>query len=160
MFPIFLYSVSNLLTFISIQPHEEILLYSKNNQNSERQTYVMISIPGLNDWAKEESMNTQAPHTMIHNDSTNKRSLDDNDLEEMDCSEPVTKKEKVSADNDVNTTDAEGSAKVQSVLSEDHILNFPIPIDGGKACIVKVNYFFKKLNIYFFSIDIIIMHSF
>ncbi|XP_018304208.1 mini-chromosome maintenance complex-binding protein isoform X1 [Mycetomoellerius zeteki] len=128
-------------------PHEEILLYSKNNQNSERQTYVMISIPGLNDWAKEESMNTQAPHTMIHNDSTNKRSLDDNDLEEMDCSEPVTKKEKVSADNDVNTTDAEGSAKVQSVLSEDHILNFPIPIDGGKACIVKLyNGTVLKLN--------------
>jgi len=57
-------------------------------------------------------------------------------------------------------TDAEGSAKVQRVLSEDHILNFPIPIDGGKACIVKVNYmmFLKnKLNTYFFSIDIIIM---
>jgi len=57
-------------------------------------------------------------------------------------------------------TDAEGSAKVQRVLSEDHILNFPIPIDGGKTCIVKVNYmmFLKnKLNTYFFSIDIIIM---
>ncbi|KYN50624.1 hypothetical protein ALC57_17474 [Trachymyrmex cornetzi] len=120
-------------------PHEEVLLYSKNNQTSERQTYVVISIPGLNDWAKEESMDTQTPRTTIHNDSTNKRNLDDNDLEEMDCPEPVTKKEKISADNnDVNMTDVEGSAKVQSVLSKDHILNFPIPIDGGKTCIAKI----------------------
>lgn len=123
----------------------------------------MISIPGLNDWAKEESMATQTSCTMTHNNSTNKRSLDDNDLEEMDCSEPVTKKEKVSADNnDVNMTDAEDSAKVQSVLSEDHILNFPIPIDGGKTCIVKVNYmmFLKKHNTHFFLIDVIIMYVF
>jgi len=75
-----------------------------------------------------------------HNNSVNKRSLDDKDSEEMDCSEPLTKKEKVSADNnDVNMSDAHCSTKVQSMLSEDHILNFPIPIDGGKACIVKVN---------------------
>ncbi|XP_012058308.1 PREDICTED: mini-chromosome maintenance complex-binding protein [Atta cephalotes] len=129
-------------------PHEIVLLYSKNNQTSGRQTYVVISIPGLNDWAKEESMATQTSCTMTHNNNTNKRSLDDNDLEEMDCSEPVTKKEKVSADNnDVNMTDAKGSAKVQSVLSEDHILNFPIPIDGGKTCIVKIyNETVLKLN--------------
>jgi len=75
-----------------------------------------------------------------HNNSVNKRSLDDKDSEEMDCSEPLTKKEKVSVDNnDVNMSDAHCSTKVQSMLSEDHILNFPIPIDGGKACIVKVN---------------------
>lgn len=57
----------------------------------------------------------------------------------MDCSEPITKKEKVLEDNsDINMTDSDCSAKVQSVVSEDHILNFPIPIDGGKACIAKV----------------------
>ncbi|XP_018396179.1 PREDICTED: mini-chromosome maintenance complex-binding protein [Cyphomyrmex costatus] len=129
-------------------PHEEILLYSKKNQNSERQTYIIISIPGLNDWAKEESINMQIPHTMTHNDSINKRNLDDNDLEETDCSEPVKKKEKVSADNnDVDMTDVEGSAKVRSMVSEDHILNFPIPIDGGKACIIKIyNETVLKLN--------------
>lgn len=84
-------------------------------------------------------MNTQTSDT-THNNSINKRNLDDNDLEEMDCSEPVTKKEKVSADNDVDMSDTHCSTKVQNVLSQDHILNFPIPIDGGKACIVKVNY--------------------
>lgn len=101
----------------------------------------MISIPGLNDWAKERSTNTPMPDTTTHNNNTNKRSLDNNDVEEMDCSESVTKKEKISTDNnDVNISNAHCSTKVQSVLSEDHILNFPIPIDGGKACIVKVYY--------------------
>ncbi|XP_028045441.2 mini-chromosome maintenance complex-binding protein [Monomorium pharaonis] len=117
--------------------HEEISLYSNKNKNSERQTYIVISIPGLNDWAKEKSTITQ-PDTTTHNNSISKRSLDDNDLEEMDCSEPVIKKEKVSDNNDVNMSDAHCSTKVQTMLSEDHILNFPIPIDGGKSCIVKV----------------------
>lgn len=103
----------------------------------------MISVPGLNEWAKEKSINTPMPDT-THNNSMSKRSLDDNDLEEMDCSEPVTKKEKVSADNnDVDMSDPQCSTKVQNVLSEDHILNFPIPIDGGKACIVKVNKIYR-----------------
>lgn len=121
----------------------------------------MISIPGLNDWAKEKSMNTLTPDTTTHNNSISKRSLDNNDLEEMDCSEPVTKKEKVSADNDVNMSSAHCSTKVPSVLSEDHILNFPIPIDEGKACIVKVYYtkYFKNVFVSntFFSIGNLLM---
>lgn len=78
---------------------------------------------------------------MTHNNSISKRNLDENDLEEMDCSEPVTKKEKITADNnDIDMSNSHCSTNVQNMLSEDHILNFPIPIDGGKACIVKVNY--------------------
>lgn len=103
----------------------------------------MISIPGLNQWVKERSTNVEQSdtHTSVtHNNSTGKRSLNDqnsNDTEEMDCSEPSTKKEKVLGDNtDINMSDSD--CKVQSIVSEDHILNFPIPIDGGKACIIKV----------------------
>ncbi|XP_011874176.1 PREDICTED: mini-chromosome maintenance complex-binding protein isoform X2 [Vollenhovia emeryi] len=124
--------------FKKYEPHEEIALYSNKNENSERQTYIVISVPGLNDWAKEKSTNTRPPDAAACSSSVGKRSLD-NDSEEMDCSEPVTKKEKVSADNnDVDMSDAHCSTKVENVLSEDHILNFPIPIDGGKACIIKV----------------------
>ncbi|KAL0111920.1 hypothetical protein PUN28_013261 [Cardiocondyla obscurior] len=118
-------------------PHEEILLYTDKSQNSERQTYVVISIPGLNDWAKEKTVNVSVPDVTTHN-NISKRSLD-NDSEEMDCSEPVTKKEKISLDNnDTEMSNTHCSTKVQNAVSEDHILNFPIPINGGKACIVKV----------------------
>ncbi|XP_012221330.1 mini-chromosome maintenance complex-binding protein [Linepithema humile] len=118
-------------------PHEEIPFDSNKNENSERQTYIVISIPGLNNWAKEKSTNIQKSDTMAHNSNNSKRSLDENDVEEMDCSEPVTKKEKTSSDTDVDMN-TDSSTKTQGILSEEHILNFPIPIDGGKACIVKI----------------------
>lgn len=101
-----------------------------------------MSIPGLNKWAKEQSKctetNIQKFNSMTCNDNINKRNLDDTDLEEMDCSEPVTKKEKILPDN--NDVNMSNSSKDQNLLSEEHILNFPIPMDEGKTCIVKVNY--------------------
>lgn len=111
---------------------------SNKNENSQRQTYIVISIPGLNEWAKERNTNMQQMDIgATHNSNISKRSLDNDDVGEMDCSEPVTKKEKVDY-IDVNMCEAHCSTKVQNILSEDHILNFPIPIDGGKACMVKV----------------------
>lgn len=101
-----------------------------------------MSIPGLNKWVKEQNKctetNVQKINSMIRNNNMSKRSLDDIDIEKMDCSEPVAKKEKIlTNDSDINISNA---LKVQNILSEEHILNFPIPIDGGKVCIVKVNY--------------------
>lgn len=121
--------------------HEEILFDSNKNEHSERQTYIVMSIPGLNKWAKEQDKcterNVQEFNSTTRNDNMSKRSLDDTDLEKMDCSEPVTKKEKISTDNsDANTSN--NHSNVQNILSEEHILNFPIPIDEGKVCIVKI----------------------
>ncbi|XP_019886689.2 mini-chromosome maintenance complex-binding protein isoform X2 [Ooceraea biroi] len=116
--------------------HEEISLDSDRNENAERQIYVVISEPGLNDWAKGTSTNAQEASPATHNSNIREQNVNDNS-EEMDCSEPVAKKAKIGADDDVSMSNAESAAKVQNV-SEEHILNFPIPIDGGKACIVKV----------------------
>lgn len=137
-----LYKIFNLY-FVHMQPHEEISFESNKNENSQRQTYVVISIPGLNQWAKEKGAEVEQSNTNVtDNNSTGKRSLNDrndNDTVEMDCSEPITKKEKVLEDTtDTNMSDSDCSTNVQSIVSKDHILNFPIPIDGGKACIVKV----------------------
>ncbi|XP_072742432.1 mini-chromosome maintenance complex-binding protein [Anoplolepis gracilipes] len=122
--------------------HEEISFGSNKNEHSERQTYIVMSIPGLNKWAREQSkyteVNIQNSNSITRNDNMNKRSLDDtDDLEKMDCSEPVTKKEKILTDNN-DTNMSSGPSKVQNILSEEHILNFPIPIDEGKVCIVKI----------------------
>lgn len=93
--------------------------------------------------------------TMAHNSKNSKRSLDENDIEEMDCSEPVTKKEKTSSDTDVDMN-TDSSTKTLGVISEEHILNFPIPIDGGKACIVKVFIY----NIHYFTRSTYFMYIF
>lgn len=114
-------------------PHEEILLESEKNENSERHTCVVISIPGLNDWAKEryeESLCSSIKTINIH-----KRSLDNgNSSESVDRLESVRKKEKTLPVNDDDKIDA----RQPSLFSKEYILNFPIPMDDGKACIVKM----------------------
>lgn len=120
-----------------MQSHEEISLDSNRNENAERQIYVVISIPGLNDWAKEAGTDVQKA-TPTTGDTGERNAQNNDDSEEMDCSEPNIKKAKITTDNDVNMSSADSTVRLQSV-SEDHLLNFPIPIDGGKACIVKVN---------------------
>lgn len=104
------------------------MLESEKNQNSERHTCIVISIPGLNDWVKETYK--QLHYSKLTN--RYKRNLDEDNDESMDCSESVRKKEKID-DNKKIEYDTR-----QYLVSEEYILNFPIPINDGKACIVKV----------------------
>ncbi|XP_015110478.1 mini-chromosome maintenance complex-binding protein [Diachasma alloeum] len=110
------------------QEHEDILLESENNKSSERQTFVVISVPGLNEWAKEKCQNyaqavDQSPRL------SSKRPLDQDDEEPMDTSEPAKKKER--EESNVNQVGKESSLP-------ENLLNFPISIKNGRACIVKV----------------------
>ncbi|KAL2747596.1 mini-chromosome maintenance complex-binding protein isoform X2 [Vespula maculifrons] len=121
-------------------PHEEIIFNSEKNISSERQTCIVISIPGLNNWAKHEDTNiNNLNRDVINNYNTNKRSLENNEVEEMDCLEPTRKKEKLLMDETNGTlNNAKINKENNGILSKEHILNFPIPIDNGKACIVKI----------------------
>ncbi|KZC13690.1 Mini-chromosome maintenance complex-binding protein, partial [Dufourea novaeangliae] len=118
-------------------PHEEILEDSERSRSSERHTCIVISTPGLNDWAKEKY---EQPLRMSGNGSSScKRSLDEYACEDMDCSELVRKKEKVLPCTSGKETDTmECGAERQNIFSKDYLLNFPIPMEDGKACIVKV----------------------
>lgn len=98
------------------------------NQSSERHTCIVISIPGLNDWAKEKKK--QLDHLNARVKDSHKRNLDQNDDKTVEYFEPIQKKEKT----DTN----EHNVEEHCILSKEYILNFPIPIDDGKACIVKV----------------------
>ncbi|XP_014215914.1 mini-chromosome maintenance complex-binding protein [Copidosoma floridanum] len=125
----------------SCQKHEEILSDSSNNETSERQTWFVISTPGLNDWAKEEC-STVLEHDVTHESQatclSNKRSLDETD-EPMDCSEPAKKKEKVDTnDREAGPSQPNGNSTSSLIVSRDHLLNFPIPNENGKSCLVKV----------------------
>ncbi|KAK2579582.1 hypothetical protein KPH14_010877 [Odynerus spinipes] len=121
-------------------PNEEILFNSEKNVSSERQTCTVISIPGLNDWTKEgTTYNDNSNTNIVNNCNSNKRSLDNNGVEEMDCSEPIRKKEKLLTDKtNTKSNIAKHNNNSSNILSKEHILNFPVPIDDGKACIVKI----------------------
>ncbi|XP_015593977.1 mini-chromosome maintenance complex-binding protein isoform X2 [Cephus cinctus] len=116
-------------------PHEEIIIDSKKNRSSERQTCVVISIPGLNEWAKEKCIKTNLNLPEVSHTSF-KRTLEQS-VEEMDCSEPIRKKEKMMENSENENTNTQERNNINT-LSKEHIMNFPIPIDDGKACIVKI----------------------
>ena len=120
-----------------MQPHENISLDSERNKNSERQTYFVISVPGLNEWAKEKVPQANV-NTTVKNVS--KRSLEANDEKAMDCSEPIKKKKTLEFFESTSKDSTQKEAR-PPIVSKEHILNFPIPNDDGKACIVKVCYY-------------------
>lgn len=126
----------------SFQDNERILVDSDSNENADRQTWIVISTPGLNDWTKEKCPVTENKNT-THAESSmanhNKRSLDKSE-EPMDCAESVAKKEKVdTGSSDAGPSQMKEESKRPTMVSKDHILNFPIPNEDGKACIVKVS---------------------
>ncbi|XP_043287663.1 mini-chromosome maintenance complex-binding protein isoform X2 [Venturia canescens] len=109
---------------------EVIEMDSELNIMSERHTCVVISIPGLNDWAKEKGIPSLEDPRVPGGSISTKREL--NDEEPMDICEPPRKKEKTKVEK-------QGTEEIQnSFLSKEHILNFPISNNDGKACIVKV----------------------
>lgn len=105
---------------------ETQILDSENNCNAERQTCFVISVPCLNTWAKEKHTNSEEKVSKSFNNGI-KRALDS---QQMDCEESSNKK---SALNVSKQTDVR-----PSLLSKEHVMNFPLPNEGGKACIVKI----------------------
>lgn len=116
-------------------------MQSKDVRNGERQILVLISTPGLNEWAKEKVTVPISKEEHLENRRSIKRSIDDCD-EQMDCSEPDNKKEKANSDVTASTSQS-------MVVSKEHILNFPIPINDGRSCIVKVS----QIKFYFSFLD-------
>lgn len=120
----------------------EKINYTDNLKSAQRQTMVVVSLPGLNDWAQmiEDERNhlghlEQLPNTSKRlNNSTNlKRSYDeaDEDMNAMEVSscEMVTNKE---------SKTSESESKTASVVSREHLLNFPLPDVPSMSCIVKI----------------------
>ncbi|XP_029047790.1 mini-chromosome maintenance complex-binding protein [Osmia bicornis bicornis] len=117
-------------------PQEEILLDSVQNQSSERHTCIVISIPGLNDWAKEKKKQLHRLNARVKD--SHKRNLDQNDDKTVEYFEPIQKKERIPSIQSSEKMDTnEHNLEEDCILSKEYILNFPIPIDDGKACIVK-----------------------
>ncbi|KAF9411081.1 hypothetical protein HW555_010029 [Spodoptera exigua] len=120
----------------------EKINYTENLRSSQRQTMVVVSMPGLNDWAQqlEDKQNhlkhlEQQPNTSkrLSNSGTKLKRSHDETEEDSDAmevvDETVTNKEPKTSDT-VNNTG--------SVLSREHLLNFPLPDMPSKSCIVKI----------------------
>lgn len=117
-----------------LSDNEIIHFESKNNITCERQTLVMITYPGLNEWV----LNIETEHHKIVSSNSNrsetvvneslKRSIDE-EMEVVNTADTTENKRLRSNDN---------KEESKSVVSRDHLLNFPIPGREGKSCIVKI----------------------
>ncbi|KPJ07487.1 Mini-chromosome maintenance complex-binding protein [Papilio machaon] len=120
----------------------EKINYTENLKSAQRQAMVVISLPGLSDWAQEieDSRNhltylNDQPNTTKRLGLTNikfKRSYDEaeDDPEDMEV-----------VDNVCGNKELKTSEKVDDgnkVVSREHLLNFPLPDVPSKSCIVKI----------------------
>ncbi|XP_014231994.1 mini-chromosome maintenance complex-binding protein [Trichogramma pretiosum] len=123
--------------------NENILFDDESNENAERQTWIVVSIPGLNDWAKDKHTysSSQVIDEPMAISKSIKRPLEEA-FESMDCSDSVKKKEKKHENTEgagpSHSTEIDIKNETAKLVSKDHLLNMPIPSKDGKACIVKV----------------------
>ncbi|KAJ3663854.1 hypothetical protein Zmor_008075 [Zophobas morio] len=126
--------VGKYIDIASCEPHEIIDGDGSSVVRSERQTYVAISVPAVNTWAYklEESVykltNNPQPSTSCHSQA--KRPLDEM---ETDNSDPLEQ----SNDNKKQCMQVKNN-EASNVVSQEHLLNFPIPDSNGKVCHIKV----------------------
>ncbi|KAL0872192.1 hypothetical protein ABMA27_004598 [Loxostege sticticalis] len=122
----------------------EKINYTENLKSAQRQTMVVVSMPGLNDWAQqlEDRQNhlkhlEQQPNTskrLSQSVSTKlKRSYDETD-EDPDAMEVVVPE--VAPSKERKTS--ESTNNTANVVSREHLLNFPLPDVPSKSCIVKI----------------------
>ncbi|XP_017779781.1 PREDICTED: mini-chromosome maintenance complex-binding protein [Nicrophorus vespilloides] len=103
---------------------------SPSNVTSERQTFVMISAPGLNEWAIEmESINNKMDfQSAMQSVSCNSKRTLDEDEKELEVVNSPTKKQ----------CSSKPAPAPNSSVSQEHLLNFPLPNSSGKACHIKI----------------------
>nr|XP_049706474.1 mini-chromosome maintenance complex-binding protein [Helicoverpa armigera] len=120
----------------------EKINYTENLKSSQRQTMVVVSMPGFNDWAQDiETRQNHLKHLeqqpnsskrLSHASMKLKRTYDEAE-EDSDAMEVVD--ETVST-KEPKTTETENSTA--NVVSREHLLNFPLPDMPSKSCIVKL----------------------
>lgn len=109
---------------------ECIEMDSEQNAISERHTCVVVSIPGLNDWAREKPSPSVEEPSAASGDLAKRELNKDEPMETCELKQKEQKSESAESSS--------SSEKAANFLSREHIMNFPIPMDDGKACIVKV----------------------
>lgn len=119
---------------------EHVNFESSSNITSERQTFVVISVPGINNWVQtiEENAYKQVKILPVNKTST-KRTFDETMDVEVPCSS-VSSTESVENQKKTcnETKQVSKNSESQTTVSKEHILNFPLPNQTGKTCHLKI----------------------
>ncbi|EDW64635.1 mini-chromosome maintenance complex-binding protein [Drosophila virilis] len=131
---------------------EQLDYQAESNVHGERRTLFVVSVPGLNDWAKEheklcnpQTENPTSQQTGVGNGI--KRSLDEQEDMEVDKADESSgisspKRQCVAVEPKAETT-----ASSSAVLGTDYLLNSPLPDRPSMACMIKVYEDFDKYTL-------------
>ncbi|CAG9560920.1 unnamed protein product [Danaus chrysippus] len=121
-----------------IQENERIN-YTENLKSGQRQTMVIISLPGYNEWAQK-----------LEDEQNHLKHLEDqpNTSRRLEPTKLKRTYDETEESSDVMEVENEGSSKERrtkedlnepsNVVSREHLLNFPLPDVASKSCIVKI----------------------
>ncbi|XP_072947290.1 mini-chromosome maintenance complex-binding protein [Epargyreus clarus] len=120
----------------------EKINYTENLKSAQRQTMVVVSMPGFNDWAlHEENKHNHLKHLEQQPGSSKrlnistklKRSYDET---EEDSDAMDTGDAEVSGNKEPKTKETVNNPT--NAVSREHLLNFPLPDVPSQSCIVKI----------------------
>lgn len=120
---------------------ESVNMDSDMNVTSERHTYVIISIPGINNWVEdiEKSQFAIKQEFTVSLNSKMKRTYDEamsiDDNKEMPSTSSNSEDGQKKSCNDVKQQD---KTLLQTIVSKEHFNNFPLPGSIGKKCHLKL----------------------
>lgn len=129
-----------------LKENEKVEFEREDFKKAERQSYVVISTPGLNSWVQicEEQMGKINPIPVEEVKSV-KRAVEDEEME----TEPIETKPQTSKKQCTQENQPSISSEVKnSIVLREHSKSFPLPERSGKKCqiILYDNYDELKLN--------------
>lgn len=119
----------------SLLQHEKVT-NTEMRYASQRHPYVMVSFPGLNEWAQREEErqnrpNLDQPNTTKRLNTSFKRGHEEcSDDDKMEVGDDADQNKEVKTCSDVE--------EKPLAVSREHLLNFPIPDVPCQACHVKI----------------------
>lgn len=137
---------------------EEVNYDSSSNIQGERRTLFVVSVPGMNDWAKnsEESRNQKnCPEFNAQKGEGVKRSAPEDDEMDVDNNEYVNQENKNKQEDKADTSkrqklesvDEQQSDSKNHTLAAEYLINSPIPERPSKACMIKIYKDFDKYSL-------------
>ncbi|CAK1550646.1 unnamed protein product [Leptosia nina] len=121
----------------SILENEKIN-YTENLKSAQRQTMVVVSLPGLNEWAQKMEDDKNHLKHLEEQPNTSKRLNTTKLKRSYDCDEDVNAMEVEDDSGKKVANKAENIIEKPSVVSREHLLNFPLPDVASKSCIIKI----------------------
>ncbi|KAH8263240.1 hypothetical protein KR044_006435 [Drosophila immigrans] len=136
------------LDCLRLGKEEQVDYNGENNVHGERRTLFVVSLPGLNDWAKQHEKECGPEMATLHSATIAgggiKRALDEQQDMEVDTEiTDATGQKRQCKESSIDNACEKPTAK----LGAEYLLNSPLPDRPSMACMIKVYEDFDKYTL-------------